>query len=118
MVNHTEFEFQACSELGVIDYVPELAGVANPRGAVIGPVWYILATDHHGNRCQSDELTETKAKQRSDRLNALSEAGVTVTLCFWRDFYPVYGSDAYSSSDERVWEESLDRKSDDWCLSG
>lgn len=108
MVTHTSFHFQAASELAVVGQNPEFADLGNPDGHIIGEVWFILATDPQGNRCRSEALAKTDAVARAARLNELSDAGVAMVLCFWDDFFPEYGSEAYSAADEIAWERKLE----------
>jgi hypothetical protein len=97
MVNLT---FSVASEIAVVGHNPEFADLDHPNGEIEGEIFFIVAEDRAGNRWRSDEMSEVEAGIRAAALNALPR----VTLSGWAEWYPVYGSAAYSEADVVAWE--------------
>ena len=90
------------SDLGIVGYNPEMADIANPRGAIYRNHYWVQATLDDGNRFDHYfiNLDKTKVEALLARMSAALDAGDGLNFAasdLWADGTPVYGSEAYQA---------------------
>ena len=121
------WSFTTRSDLVVVGTNPEMVDVDNPRGHLFGLLWYVTASNEHGD---TRELAVVSAAPGSDtkraaellatRLGArlLNLGKLPVGFALWPEGRPVYGSDAYveyGQADDLALER---READDEARNG
>ncbi len=95
--NAKGFQFFARSDLAVVGYNSENADMSNPRGEIIGEIWYIVAEAPNGRRWRHNRSSEYRvAMERHAELMADFSKGFLNALN-WIEIDPCYGSEAYES---------------------
>jgi len=95
------WSFTTRSDLVVVGRNPEMADVTNPRGEVFGLLWFVVASNEHGDTRElavvSSGDPEAAAKVLATRLGArlLNLCKLPIGFDLWPEGRPVYGSDAY-----------------------
>ena len=89
----SSLHFAPASFLEVVGHDSEYADLDNPRGEIVHPVWYVVASDNSGRRFISDaQAGRAGAEALAARLN-----GLAVELDGWVEIDAVYGSEAYEA---------------------
>jgi hypothetical protein len=102
-----EYVVETSSELVVVEFNPEMADVTNPRGEIVGEVFFVRITDNStGNRWRHH--INFAHRQRAEKLAERVRARGGITDKFWFLHYPVYGSLAYCDGIEE--EIALEKK--------
>jgi hypothetical protein len=112
-------EFSQMTDIVVIGVNPENADYENPRGEIYGYASYVVATSERGERrrmfvnsghvaYEKELLQEAEeiAIRLTTRLNSLSKLPVGFDM--WEEYFPVYGSPAFSNQEMIEWEASLE----------
>lgn len=105
------------TDIVVMGQDPEWADMDNPRGYIFGFASYVVAESIEGHRCRlyvaSDyaerdplDKAEYLSKCLNERLNTLKK--LPVNFSEWQEYFPAYGSEAYSEEDTIAWERSLE----------
>jgi hypothetical protein len=98
------WSFSTRSDLVIVGTNPEMADIDNPRGAIFGLLWYVVASNEYGDTRElcvvsSTASSDTKATAEAlaTRLGArlLNLRKLPVGFALWPEGRPVYGSDAY-----------------------
>lgn len=113
--------FFPMTDIVVMCQDPESADMSNPRGYVYGYSSYVVAESSIGQRVRlyvSSDYHEQepfyKAEQLANCLNARLNnlKKLPVNFSKWQEYFPAYGSEAYSEEDTIAWERRLDEEED------
>jgi len=107
-----KLQFDIRSDLTVVDTNPEMADMGNPRGEIIRPVYYIIATDEEGNTWTWDVKKSQNEADLESQLQKMEQKG-TINLNYWTPSRPRYGSKAYEqygARDDMEWEREQERE--------
>lgn len=113
------WSFSTRSDLVVVGRNMESADITNPQGYIFGLLWFVSASNAHGDTRElavvSGSDPKAAAEKLATRLGArLRDLGkLPVGFDLWPQGRPVYGSDAYveyGQADDLAWER---RQEDD-----
>jgi hypothetical protein len=99
-------QFFVQSNIVVVGYDAEMADMSNPRGAIHGESFYVVAESRNGRRwahyysftttaMRGGEKVAAKANSLRARIERNYAAGVRLDPKYWTEIDPCYGSDAY-----------------------
>jgi len=106
------FEIGAVEGPSVVGYDPEMADATNPRGAIGGTSWTLVAQDAKGNCRVYDETF--RDCDEAHRVLATMD-GWSPLSASWLDINPVYGSEAYIEADTEYLDAQREYE-DRWVL--
>ena len=109
--------FDVLSDLTVIGFNPENADISNPRGEIIGLVFYVTLTFNSGcrythvNRYLNEDEAYLFRQECEDTFGSMDvkdtdfDCGIA-----WEKTHSVYGSDDYREHDTIEWEREQENR--------